>query len=331
MVTLTRVTPNSATSTDDGERALNELLATLLAEFSRHRPDEGTATIVAAGKAALSAHDGQFRRSGEPYITHPVAVATIVAELGLDSQTVAAALLHDAVEDTGLSLESITDAFGEGVAKVVDGVTKLDRLQFDSKEAQQAATIRKMLVAMADDWRVLLIKLADRLHNMRTLAVMPEWKQRRTAQETFDVYAPLAHRLGVQQVRWQLEDLAFATLHPKRYAEIEQMVADRAPQREEYLERVLVHVRQRMSDMGVAADVTGRPKHLWSIYEKMVVRGKEFDDINDLVAIRVVVDSATSMTWWPFGSWWTRRRTVGPPSGPFTPSGPRCRGASRTT
>ena len=291
MVTLTRVTPNSATSTDDGERALNELLATLLAEFSRHRPDEDTATIVAAGKAALSAHDGQFRRSGEPYITHPVAVATIVAELGLDSQTVAAALLHDAVEDTGLSLESITDAFGEGVAKVVDGVTKLDRLQFDSKEAQQAATIRKMLVAMADDWRVLLIKLADRLHNMRTLAVMPEWKQRRTAQETFDVYAPLAHRLGVQQVRWQLEDLAFATLHPKRYAEIEQMVADRAPEREEYLERVLVHVRQRMSDMGVAADVTGRPKHLWSIYEKMVVRGKEFDDINDLVAIRVVVDS----------------------------------------
>jgi guanosine-3',5'-bis(diphosphate) 3'-pyrophosphohydrolase len=291
MVTLTRVTPNSATSTDDGERALSELLASLLAEFSRHRPDEDTATIVAAGKAALSAHDGQFRRSGEPYITHPVAVATIVAELGLDSQTVAAALLHDAVEDTGLSLESITDAFGEGVAKVVDGVTKLDRLQFDSKEAQQAATIRKMLVAMADDWRVLLIKLADRLHNMRTLAVMPEWKQRRTAQETFDVYAPLAHRLGVQQVRWQLEDLAFATLHPKRYAEIEQMVADRAPQREEYLERVLVHVRQRMSDMGVAADVTGRPKHLWSIYEKMVVRGKEFDDINDLVAIRVVVDS----------------------------------------
>ena len=177
------------------------------------------------------------------------------------------------------------------MAKVVDGVTKLDRLQFNSKEAQQAATIRKMLVAMADDWRVLLIKLADRLHNMRTLAVMPEWKQRRTAQETFDVYAPLAHRLGVQQVRWQLEDLAFATLHPKRYAEIEQMVAARAPQREEYLERVLVHVRQRLEDMGVGADVTGRPKHLWSIYEKMVVRGKEFDDINDLVAIRVVVDS----------------------------------------
>ena len=300
MVALTRVTP-SDTDTETNARdleqgqadepMLRDLLAPLLAEFARHRPDDDTSMIVAAGRTAAAAHEGQFRRSGEPYITHPVAVATIVAELGLDEQTVAAALLHDAVEDTGLTLETIEEKFGEGVARVVDGVTKLDRLQFNSKEAQQAATIRKMLVAMADDWRVLLIKLADRLHNMRTLAVMPEWKQRRTAQETFDVYAPLAHRLGVQQVRWQLEDLAFATLHPKRYAEIEQMVAARAPQREEYLERVLVHVRQRMNDMGVAADVTGRPKHLWSIYEKMVVRGKEFDDINDLVAIRVVVES----------------------------------------
>ncbi|MGO9855926.1 MAG: RelA/SpoT family protein, partial [Acidimicrobiales bacterium] len=293
MVTLAGVTAaeTSASEEQEKERALRELLAPLLSEFARHRPEDDTAVIVEAARTALTAHEGQFRRSGEPYITHPVAVATIVAELGLDAQTVAAALLHDAVEDTGLTLETIEKTFGEGVAKVVDGVTKLDRLQFDSKEAQQAATIRKMLVAMADDWRVLLIKLADRLHNMRTLAVMPEWKQRRTAQETFDVYAPLAHRLGVQQVRWQLEDLAFATLHPKRYAEIEQMVAARAPQREEYLERVLVHVRQRLDEMGIVADVTGRPKHLWSIYEKMVVRGKEFDDINDLVAIRVVVDS----------------------------------------
>ena len=301
MVALTRVTtdalapggpPNGARGAEDGqEQALRELLAPLLAEFEEHRPEEDTEVIVEAARMALEAHEGQFRRSGEPYITHPVAVATIVAELGLDEQTVAAALLHDAVEDTGLTLETIEGTFGDGVSSVVDGVTKLDRLQFNSKEAQQAATIRKMLVAMAEDWRVLLIKLADRLHNMRTLAVMPEWKQRRTAQETFDVYAPLAHRLGVQQVRWQLEDLAFATLHPKRYAEIEQMVAARAPQREEYLERVLVHVRQRLDEMGIAADVTGRPKHLWSIYEKMVVRGKEFDDINDLVAIRVVVDS----------------------------------------
>ncbi len=298
MVALARVTPadtDARTLVLEPELAqqetLRELLAPLLAEFASHRPDEDTSLIVEAGRTAQKAHEGQFRRSGEPYITHPVAVATIVAELGLDAQTVAGALLHDAVEDTGLTLEGIEAAFGPGVAKVVDGVTKLDRLQFNSKEAQQAATIRKMLVAMAEDWRVLLIKLADRLHNMRTVAVMPEWKQRRTAQETFDVYAPLAHRLGVQQVRWQLEDLAFATLHPKRYAEIEQMVAARAPQREEYLEKVLVHVRRRLEEMGIVADVTGRPKHLWSIYEKMVVRGKEFDDINDLVAIRVVVDS----------------------------------------
>jgi GTP diphosphokinase / guanosine-3',5'-bis(diphosphate) 3'-diphosphatase len=301
MVALARVTDalGAAPAAEDGarpqsEQAFLDLLAPVLVEFARNRPDsppEEAELIVRAGRTALAAHEGQFRRSGEPYITHPVAVAAIVAELGLDAQTVAGALLHDAVEDTGLTLESIRTTFGDGVTRVVDGVTKLDRLQFNSKEAQQAATIRKMLVAMADDWRVLLIKLADRLHNMRTLAVMPEWKQRRTAQETFDVYAPLAHRLGVQQVRWQLEDLAFATLHPKRYAEIEQMVAARAPQREEYLERVLVHVRQRLDEMGVAADVTGRPKHLWSIYEKMVVRGKEFDDINDLVAIRVVVET----------------------------------------
>jgi GTP pyrophosphokinase len=287
MVSLAKVSATTQAQLLD----VDDLLASLLGEFARHRPDDDPATIIDAGHVAAAAHEGQFRRSGEPYITHPVAVATIVAELGLDAQTVAAALLHDAVEDTGLTLEAIRSTFGDGVAAVVDGVTKLDRLQFNSKEAQQAATIRKMLVAMAEDWRVLLIKLADRLHNMRTLAVMPEWKQRRTAQETFDVYAPLAHRLGVQQVRWQLEDLAFATLHPKRYAEIEQMVAARAPQREEYLERVLVHVRERLEEMGIQADVSGRPKHLWSIYEKMVVRGKEFDDINDLVGIRVVVES----------------------------------------
>src|SRR5579872_461802 len=284
MVSLARATPAPDTAND-------ALLAPVLAALLQERPDEETAAVLEAGRLAVEMHAGQRRRSGEPYVTHPIAVATIVAQLGLDAPTVAAALLHDAVEDTGVTLESVEEDFGPVVARVVDGVTKLDRLEFDSKEAQQAATIRKMLVAMASDWRVLLIKLADRLHNMRTLAVMPEWKQRRTAQETFDVYAPLAHRLGVQQVRWQLEDLAFATLHPKRYAEIEQMVAARAPQREEYLEKVLVHVRERLTEMGISADVTGRPKHMWSIYEKMVVRGKEFDDINDLVAIRVVVES----------------------------------------
>src|SRR6516225_6430140 len=278
-------------SRPSADPALDELLGPILDAFAARRPGEDDALIVEAARAAELAHRGQLRRSGEDYVTHPVAVALTVAELGLDAATVAAALLHDAVEDTGMSLANVRTHFGEVVARVVDGVTKLERLEFDSKEAQQAATIRKMFLAMATDWRVLLIKLADRLHNMRTIAVMPDVNQRVTAQETLDVYAPLAHRLGVQQVRWQLEDLAFATLQPKRYAEIEQMVAARAPQREEYLEKVLVHVRRRLEEMGIAADVTGRPKHLWSIYEKMVVRGKEFDDINDLVAIRVVVDT----------------------------------------
>jgi len=277
------------------------LLAPVLEAFLRRHPGDDAALIVHAAEVATVAHAGQVRRSGEPYVTHPIAVAGIVADLGLDAQTVAAALLHDAVEDTGVTTEVIERDFGPAVALIVEGVTKLDRLQFDSKEAQQAATVRKMLVAMANDWRVLIIKLADRLHNMRTLSVMPEWKQRRTAQETLDIYAPLAHRLGIQGVKWQLEDLSFATLHPKRYAEIEQMVASRAPLRDEFLARVLVAVRERLEGSGISAEVTGRPKHLWSIYEKMVVRGKEFDELYDLVGIRVIVESEKDC-WGALGS-----------------------------
>src|SRR5437016_7906415 len=257
---------------------------------SRH-PKAPTSLIVQAYRVAEEAHVDQVRISGEPYINHPVAVATVVAELGLDDLTIAAALLHDAVEDTGIGVADVSEQFGPVVAAIVDGVTKLDRVRFDSKEAQQAATMRKMLVAMAKDWRVLIIKLADRLHNMRTIASMPAWKQRRTAQETLDIYAPLAHRLGIQEIRWQLEDLAFATLHPKRYAEIEQMVATRSPERDIYLAQVLDSVRERLHEVAIKTEVTGRPKHLWSIYEKMVVKGKEFDDIYDLVGIRVLVDS----------------------------------------
>jgi GTP pyrophosphokinase len=194
------------------------------------------------------------------------------------------------VEDTGITKEWVAQEFGDQVAAVVDGVTKLDRLEFDSKEEQQAATIRKMFIAMAQDWRVLLIKLADRLHNMRTISVMPMARQRAIAQETLDVYAPLAHRLGVQQVKWQLEDLSFATLHPKRYAEIEQMVAARQPEREDYLGEVMATLSAKLDEFGIKAEVHGRPKHLWSIYEKMVIGGKEFDDIYDLVGLRVIVD-----------------------------------------
>ncbi|MGQ0519718.1 MAG: RelA/SpoT family protein [Actinomycetota bacterium] len=268
-----------------------DTLAPLVTAYRHRHPRADLALIQLAYDVAEKAHETQVRKSGEAYIHHPVAVATIVAELGLDDVTIASALLHDAVEDTGVTLEDVSRDFGPEVASIVDGVTKLDRVRFDSREAQQAASMRKMLVAMAKDWRVLIIKLADRLHNMRTIAAMPEFKQKRTAQETLDIYAPLAHRLGIQDIKWQLEDLAFATLHPKPYAEIEQMVAVRAPEREIYLTQVLEEVRGRLAQNRIEAEVTGRPKPLWSIYEKMVVRGKEFDDIFDLVGIRVLVDS----------------------------------------
>jgi GTP pyrophosphokinase len=266
-------------------------IAPLLALSRERHPKAPTTLISEAYSVAVAAHDGQVRRSGEPYVLHPVAVATIVASLGLDDTTIAAALLHDAVEDTGVTITDLEASFGAEVAAIVDGVTKLERVKFDSKEAQQAATVRKMLVAMAKDLRVLIIKLADRLHNMRTVAGMPAWKQERSAQETLDVYAPLAHRLGMQEVRQQLEDLAFAALHPKRYAEIDHMVATRTPERDLYLTQVLAEVQQHLGELHIDGDVHGRPKHLWSIYEKMVVKGKEFDEIFDLVGIRVVVDS----------------------------------------
>src|SRR6476620_4387413 len=263
----------------------------LLERYLVRRPGADTALIERAYVVARDAHRDQMRRSGDPYIAHPLGVAMILADLGLDDVTLAGALLHDAVEDTSLTLENLVADFGADVGAIVDGVTKLDRLEFDSKEAQQAATMRKMLVAMAKDVRVLLIKLADRLHNMRTIASLPDGKQKRIAQETLDIYAPLAHRLGVQDVKWQLEDLAFAVLHPKRYVEIEAMVLQAAGEREAYLDQVLEQVRTRLDQLQIRADVRGRPKHYWSIYEKMVVRGKEFDEINDLVGVRVIVDS----------------------------------------
>jgi GTP pyrophosphokinase len=273
------------------ERPPADEVAPLITAFRARHPKASTALITRAYLTSSDAHRGQSRRSGEPYIGHPLAVARIVADLGLDDVTVAAALLHDAVEDTGVSLEDIQKDFGPDVAAIVDGVTKLDRIKFDTKEAQQAASMRKMLVAMAKDLRVLIIKLSDRLHNMRTLAAMPAWKQERTARETLDIYAPLAHRLGMQEVRQELEDLSFSAMHPKRYAEIDHMVATRAPERDLYLTQVLEQVRERLAELRINAEVTGRPKHIYSIYEKMVVKGREFNDIFDLVGIRVIVDS----------------------------------------
>lgn len=265
-------------------------LAPLLAIYKRRHPKGAITNINRAYDTSREAHRHQTRTTGEAYITHPVAVASVVADIGLDEASIIAALLHDAVEDTELTLADITQAFGDEVAAIVDGVTKLDRLQFDSQEAQQAATMRKMLVAMARDLRVLIIKLADRLHNMRTLASSAPDKQRRVAQETLDIYAPLAHRLGMQEIKQQLEDLSFAALYPKRYAEVEHLVSTRAPERNIYLARVLGQVEKMLGSVKIKAELTSRGKHLWSIYEKMVQKGREFDDIFDLMAIRIVVD-----------------------------------------
>ncbi|MFA9563292.1 MAG: bifunctional (p)ppGpp synthetase/guanosine-3',5'-bis(diphosphate) 3'-pyrophosphohydrolase [Acidimicrobiales bacterium] len=286
MATVTRVLPWRRAA-DPAAVKVAPLVAAFRAHHG-HKPDD---RIEQAYRLAAEAHEGQFRKSGEPYVQHPLAVARIVAELGLDETTIAAALLHDSVEDTGIELDDLSQRFGDDLAEIVDGVTKLERVKFDTKEAQQAATMRKMLVAMAKDLRVIIIKLADRLHNLRTIAALPDWKQARTAHETLDVYAPLAHRLGMQEMKMQLEDLSFAALHPKRYAEIDHMIQTRSPERDLYVEQVVGIVQERLASSDVEAEVTGRPKHLWSIYEKMVVKGRAFDDIFDLVGIRIIVPS----------------------------------------
>jgi GTP pyrophosphokinase len=266
-------------------------LQSLLDAMALDPSSEASATIEGALEFARLAHGEQRRRSGEPYVTHPIGVALITAALGGDLIAVVAALLHDTVEDTPVTLAQISDEFSATVAEVVDGLTKLDRISFDSREAQQAATMRKMLIAMAKDARVLVIKLADRLHNMRTVAALPAEKQRRIAQETMDIYAPLANRLGIEEMKWQLEDLAFATLHPRRYAEIDHMIATRAPERELYLSEVTEELCKRLAVVGIAADVNGRPKQLWSIYEKMIIKDKDFDSIYDIIGVRIVTDN----------------------------------------
>src|SRR6266704_271349 len=258
----------------------------------RHRnPRADLALVRRAFEVARRKHEGQVRNSGEAFIAHPLGVANIVADLGLDATSVIAALLHDTVEDTSMTLDEVESLFGPEVARITDGVTKLKRIGFETREAAQAETIRKMVIAMARDIRVLLIKLADRLHNMRDIGYTSREKQERKARETLDIYAPLANRLGIHQVKWELEDLAFATLYPKRYEEIVRMTAERQPARESYLADVVEQVTGQLRAVKVRAEVTGRPKHYYSIYEKMVLRGKEFSDIFDLVGVRITVDS----------------------------------------
>jgi guanosine-3',5'-bis(diphosphate) 3'-pyrophosphohydrolase len=250
-----------------------------------------TREIQRAYQFAAESHSGQKRLSGEDFIEHPVAVATIMADLGLDLTTLQAALLHDVVEDTQLTIEDISREFGDQVASIVDGLTKLDKIKFRSREQEQAENVRKMIIAMARDIRVLLIKLADRLHNMRTLQVFSRQKQQEKATETLEIYSPLAHRLGVSRIKSELEDLAFQALHPRRFEEISNLVEKREGERQEFVDRVSEQIKAKLREMKIKAEVEGRPKHLYSVYEKMVLRGKEFNEIYDLVGIRVLVDN----------------------------------------
>jgi GTP diphosphokinase / guanosine-3',5'-bis(diphosphate) 3'-diphosphatase len=264
-------------------------LEPLLRAVRANHPKSDVAIIERAYVTAERAHRGQLRKSGDPYITHPVAVATILAELGMTPPTLAAALLHDTVEDTDYSLDQLRSDYGDEITMLVDGVTKLDKVTYG--DAAQAETVRKMVVAMARDIRVLVIKLADRLHNARTWKFVPSTSAQRKARETIEIYAPLAHRLGMNTIKWELEDLSFQALYPKVYEEIVHLVAERAPAREEYLALVREQVTADLRSAKIRATVTGRPKHYYSIYQKMIVRGHDFADIYDLVGTRVLVDS----------------------------------------
>ncbi|WP_037365169.1 RelA/SpoT family protein [Amycolatopsis orientalis] len=251
-------------------------------------PNADLGQLQRAYDVAEELHRDQRRKSGDPYITHPLAVATILAELGMDTTTLVAALLHDTVEDTGYSLDQLKADFGDKVGELVDGVTKLDKVKLGT--SAEAETIRKMVIAMAKDPRVLVIKLADRLHNMRTMRFLPPEKQARKARETLEVLAPLAHRLGMATVKWELEDLAFAILQPKKYDEIVRLVADRAPSRDTYLRKVIADLTNNLVSSRITAKVEGRPKHYYSIHQKMIVRGRDLDDIHDLVGVRILVE-----------------------------------------
>lgn len=267
----------------------NPVLEPLFRAVRASHPKADLALLERAYVTAEKHHASQTRKSGDPYITHPLAVATILADIGMTEPTLVAALLHDTVEDTPYTLDELRRDFGDEVAALVDGVTKLDKVKYG--DSAQAETIRKMIVAMSRDIRVLVIKLADRLHNMRTLRYLKQEKQERIARETLEIFAPLAHRLGMNTLKWELEDLAFATLHPKMYDEIVRLVAERAPSRDSFLAQVIEQVEGDLRDAKIKAVVTGRPKHYYSIYQKMIVRGREFSDIYDLVGIRILVDS----------------------------------------
>jgi guanosine-3',5'-bis(diphosphate) 3'-pyrophosphohydrolase len=270
--------------------AHQDLVDELLDDVASYNTALDRELLTKAFRFAAAAHQGQQRRSGEDFIHHPWAVARICAQLKVDDPTLAAALLHDVVEDTDTGLDEIKSEFGDEVAKLVDGVTKLTRIQFQSREQAEAENYRKMIVAMADDPRVILIKLADRLHNMRAIEYLGKQKQVQKAKETLEVYAPLAHRLGIHQIKWELEDLAFETLHPRKYAEIKAMVSERRADREEHVAEAARELEAELDKVDIPADISGRAKHFYSIYDKMVRKGREFNEIYDLTAMRVIVE-----------------------------------------
>jgi len=274
----------------NGEFDLEALRTALKASIAEHHPTANLADVDRALDLAVDAHTGQVRATGEPYVTHPIASAQILAELGIDPIAIEAALLHDVPEDTEYSLTDIEDRFNAEVAHLVDGVTKLSRLSTHSHEQQQAENIRKMLLAMAEDIRVVLIKLADRLHNMRTLYGLPSEKQLRIARQTMEIYAPLAERLGIWQIKWELEDLAFKVLEPERFRDLAKLLDTRRKGRESYIDRAIAELEPRLKASGIESDLEGRPKHIYSIWKKMQRKGAEFGEIYDVYAIRVLVD-----------------------------------------
>jgi GTP pyrophosphokinase len=272
-----------------GERH-QELIEELISDVAAYNEDVDRDLLRRAFRFAAAKHEGQQRRSGEDFINHPWGAAKICAELRLDEQTIAAALLHDVVEDTDTEIKEVRDEFGDEIAQLVEGVTKLTRIQFQSREQAEAENYRKMIVAMAQDVRVILIKLADRLHNMRTIEYLGKQKQIQKAKETLEVYAPLAHRLGINKLKWELEDLAFTTLHPRKYEEIKAMVSERRADREEHVREAAVVLKGELEKVDIPAEISGRSKHFYSIYEKMAKKGREFNEIYDLTAMRVIAE-----------------------------------------
>ncbi|HLY15061.1 MAG TPA: HD domain-containing protein, partial [Candidatus Limnocylindrales bacterium] len=284
---LAATTPATPKNTHGPAKAdpIDKLRTTLLATVRGHYPQANLTGVNEAFDLAVEAHNGQLRASGEAYVIHPIASAQTVADLGIDPIAVQAALLHDVPEDTEYSLTDVEDRFGPEVARLVDGVTKLSKFSTHSHEEQQAENIRKMFLAMAEDIRVVLIKLADRLHNMRTLAALPLDKQTRIARQTMEIYAPLAERLGIWQMKWELEDLAFKALEPVRYRELARLLDTRRQGREAFIRQAIEELRPALLAAGIKADIQGRPKHLTSIWKKMERKGAEFEEINDVYAI----------------------------------------------